>query len=122
VELVRAFLAHVAHHPGAPTILLRELASGRPLPPPIASVMRRNVGTVARAIAAGQQDGSIRAGDPVLLAFSAVSQPFYVAIAGRLMREVAGHAAPDADHWSRVVEHVATSVRHTLANPSQAAA
>ncbi len=114
--IARAALAHLLAHPGAPSILLRELAADHPLPPPMARVMKRNLTTLAEVIGAGQREGSIRPGDPVLLAMSVVSQPFFVRIAGRMIREALGLDPADPAQQARVVNHVAESVRRVLAN------
>lgn len=120
--IVRAVLGHVAANPGAPAVVLRELAGGRPLPPPLARAMQRNVATLVGTIAAGQQDGSVRAGDPVLLGLSVMSQPFVFAVAGRIIQEAMGIDRNDPEVRARVVEHLAESVRHTIARHPEAKA
>ncbi|HYV96555.1 MAG TPA: TetR/AcrR family transcriptional regulator [Gemmatimonadaceae bacterium] len=118
-KIVRAALSPKSPQPGIPPMLLRELAGDRPLPPPMARMMKRNLETVSRLIADGQKDGSIRAGDPALLAVSVVSQPFYFKIAGRAIEQTLG-VPRGGDAWSHVIDHVVTSVRRTIAaTPSQ---
>ena len=114
--MMRGLLEHVADNPGAPACLLRELASERPLAPPIAKVMKRNLGALAQTIAAGQQDGSIRAGDPFLLAMSVVAQPFYITVASRVIREALGVDSKDPATRARIIDHVAETIRHSLAS------
>ncbi|MBI4502185.1 MAG: TetR/AcrR family transcriptional regulator [Gemmatimonadetes bacterium] len=114
--MMRSFLEHVADNPGAPACLLRELASERPLAPPIAQVMKRNLGTLAQTIAAGQQDGSIRAGDPFLLAMSVVAQPFYITVASRVIKEALGVDSKDPATRARIINHVAETIRRSLTN------
>jgi AcrR family transcriptional regulator len=118
--IVRAFLDHVAQNPGAPAVVLRELASDRPFPPPLARAMKRNLGTLVGTITAGQRDGSIRAGDPVLLAISVVAQPFFFAVAGRFIQEGIGLDLGDPKIRPRVVDHLAESVRRSIANHPKA--
>ncbi len=118
--VVRAVLAHLAQHPEAPPIMLRELAGNRPLPPPLADLMRRNVGVLTGIIADGQRDGSIRKGDPALFAFSVISQPFFFRVAGKIIEKAAGIDERDPRVWARVVDHVASSIRRTIANTPQA--
>ena len=118
-SMMRAFLAHTAQHPGGPRILLRELTSDRPLPPPLAQAMQRNLGALTANIVAGQADGSIRSGDPALLAMSIVAQPFYIRIAERVVREGLGLDQSDPGVRDRIIDHVAESIRRTIAsNPS----
>ena len=113
--IVRAVLEHVARHPGTPAVLLRELASDRPLPPPMAAAMKRNLGALIATITEGQRDGTIRSGDPVLLALSVVAQPFFFTIAARLIREASGLDRGDPAVRERIVDHLATTVRRSVA-------
>jgi hypothetical protein len=100
---------------GAVTCLLRELANDGPLPPPMLKLMQRNVSVIRGLVEAGQHDGSIRDGDPTLLALSAISQPFYFKIASRGLEQALGVKRDDPAQWLRVVDHVVQSVRRTLA-------
>src|SRR5262249_13086857 len=50
--ILRAFLGHLGDNPQVPSILLRELASDHPLPPPMADAMRKNLGNIASTVAA----------------------------------------------------------------------
>ncbi len=113
---LRAANDHVQANPWAPSILLRELAGGGRLPEPLAQAWKRNVTTLVGLITAGQQDGSIRPGDPRLLALSAVGPVFFFRVGGRLALEVAGVDPNDPEVRSRIFEHVAETVRRSLAN------
>lgn len=115
-SITRAVGEHVSRHPWAPRVMLRELAGGGPLPPPMVQAWKRNVATLTGLITAGQQDGTIRAGDPLLLALSAVAQVFFFRVGGRIAREVAGVDANDPAMRSRIADHVAETVRRLLAN------
>ena len=113
--VVRAALTHDGPRSAGPIpCILRALMSDGPLPPPIIKMMQRNVGTIIGLINTGQQDGSIRAGDPTLLALSVVSQPFYFKVAGRVIEQALGVKRSDAAAWTKVVDHVAESVRRTI--------
>lgn len=115
VAVVRAALSTGTRRSGPVACLLRELANDGPLPGPMLKLMQRNVSTIRGLIEAGQQDGSIRAGDPTLLALSAISQPFYFKVAGRGLEQALGFKRDDPVQWTRVVEHVAQAVRRTIA-------
>src|SRR5262249_1772513 len=117
--IMRAVLDHFAHNPGAPTSLLRELAGGGPLPPVLANVMKRNAGVLMNAIVDGQRDGSIRRGDPVLLAMSIIAQPFFITIAGRVVKEALGLDVKDPTSRAKIVEHIAETVRRSLTSHPQ---
>lgn len=99
----------------AATLILRELANDRPLPPPLVRLMQRNLGTLTALIREGQRDGSIRPGDPQLLAFSVMAQPFLLRIASRIPRDVAGVDRADPRTQQRLVRHVVGTIRRSLA-------
>jgi AcrR family transcriptional regulator len=113
--IVRAFFDHVATHPEMPKLILRELASERALPPPAQRAMQRNLGAIVAAVKAGQRDGSIRSGDPMLLALSVMAQPFHLAVAGRAILAAAGLDLKEPATRARIVDHVASTVRRALA-------
>jgi hypothetical protein len=49
-----------------------------------------------------------------------ISQPFYFNIAGRGLEQALEIERRDATTWARIVDHVANSVRQTVArNPQQ---
>jgi hypothetical protein len=79
------------------------------------ALLQKNVGTMRALIEAGQRDGTIREGDPTLLALSVVSQPFYFRIAARGLEQGLGVRRDDPAQWMRVVDHVLLSVRKTIA-------
>ncbi|HEU5261172.1 MAG TPA: TetR/AcrR family transcriptional regulator [Gemmatimonadales bacterium] len=116
--IVRAFVEHVTTQPDAPSLLVRELPNRRPLPPPLAETMKRNMGAIMDAIVAGQRDGSVRAGDPLLLTLAVASQPFFVGVAGRVLREVGGLDPRDPANRERVAHHAAQAARAAVANPT----
>ena len=113
--IVRTFLDHMARHPEMPKLILRELAAERPLPPPAQRAMQRNFGAVVDAVRAGQEDRSIRPGDPVLLALSVMAQPFHFAVAARVILAAAGIDVKDPSIRARIADHIATTVRRALA-------
>jgi AcrR family transcriptional regulator len=117
--IVRGVLAHLTENPGPPIILLRELAGDRRLPPPVAALMRRNIGVVSQLIVEGQQDGSIRPGDPALLAITVMSQPFFVRAARRVVSAALGFDPGAANQQKRITDHVIESVRRSIANTPQ---
>ncbi len=117
--VVRGALAHLVDNPGAPVVLLRELATDRPLPPPIAQLMRRNMAAISAVIVEGQRDGSIRAGDPLLLGVTVMSQPFFVRAARRVVFIALGVDPDTPEQQARITEHVVESVRRSIANTPQ---
>lgn len=96
-------------------LVLRELANDRPLPPPLLRLMQRNLRTLAGLIREGQRDGSICEGAPELLAMSVMAQPFLLRVASRIPREIAGVDRTDPKTQQRLVKHVVTIIRRSLA-------
>ncbi len=114
---IRAFMDHIWRHPEMPRLILRELASDRPLPEPVARVIRRNVESFSRMVTEGQADGTIRSGEPHLMAMSIAGQPLFLALAGRAIREAIGTDPGDPAIRSLIAEHVITNVKRALAGP-----
>jgi AcrR family transcriptional regulator len=115
-RVIRTVGAAVQANPWAPRVMLRELASGRPLPAPMLQAWKRNIGTLMGLVTAGQQDGSIRPGDPLLLTLSIVGQVFFFRISSRIARDVAGIDPADPAAQARVADHIAETVQRSLAN------
>lgn len=117
-HVVRDVLGYVSVHPGPPRILLRTLVEDRPVPAAMAAAMHANVGVLSGIIADGQREGTIRAGDSVLLALSVIAQPFFFRITSRIVERALGIAESDPAVWIRIVEHVVEGARRTVAaNP-----
>ena len=112
---VRAFIEHIWNHPEMPRLIVRELARDRPLPPPVARVIRRNMESFSRIVTEGQADGSIRPGQPHLMAMSIAGQPLFLAIAGRAIREAIGKDPGDPAMHSLIAEHVVANIQAALA-------
>jgi AcrR family transcriptional regulator len=115
------FMDHIWSHPEMPRLILRELASDRPLPDPVARVIRRNMESFSRIVTEGQADGSIRAGEPHLMAMSIAGQPLFLAIAGRAIRQAIGTDPGDPAIRTLIAEHVITNMKAALANVPAAA-
>jgi AcrR family transcriptional regulator len=121
-KAIRAFMDHIWRHPEMPRLILRELASDRRLPEPVARVIRRNMESFSRMVAEGQADGTIRPGEPHLMAMSIAGQPLFLALAGRAIREAIGTDPGDPAIRSLIAEHVVTNMKRALAGPGPAAA
>ena len=118
--ILRAFLGHLGDNPHVPSILLRELASDHPLPPPMAEAMRKNLGNIVSTVSAGQREGTIRQGDPVLLALTVVAQIFFFRVAGRAIQTASGIDRTDPAFRAGLTDHVIETVRRALvADPSK---
>jgi len=97
-----------------PNPVLRELATDRPLPPPMVQMMQRNFAVVVGLIREGQRDGSVRRGDPALLGLTLMANAFFFRIAGRILSDVAGIDRANPRTHARLVDLVAGNVRRAL--------
>lgn len=116
--VVRGFFEHIRAHPEMPALMVRELASGREPHPVILATFSEMLPQLAALIAAGQQDGSIRHGDPVLLALSTVAQPVYLNLARPVISRIVGVDPQSAESGDRLVDHVVATVLALLRNPA----
>lgn len=120
LERIALIVTFVLTDPGlpAPEMMQRELATDRPLPPPLMHLMQRNIAVMMGLIREGQQDGSIRDGDPALLALSVMAQPFLMRMASRIPRDIAGVDYENPATQRKLVKHVVTTITRSLAtNP-----
>jgi AcrR family transcriptional regulator len=86
-RFVHALFQYLRDHPTLPRLITQRLASQLPLLESVRRTMAGNVGHIAALIAEGQQDGTIRDGDPRLMALSIGSQPLFLSLVGRALRE-----------------------------------
>lgn len=113
--VVRAFFGHLRGHPEMPQLMMQRLAAGQPVPRPAAVTIQYVLGTLVSLIREGQAGGTIRPGDPPLLALSVIAQPLHLSLAGRALREVGVLDLADPERYGTVVEHAAAFVRSGLA-------
>lgn len=112
--LVRFFFDHVRRHPEMVPLMVRELASEHALAEPIRGMMQQAIPALARIIATGQREGTIRPGDPMLLALSSLAQPVYLNLARKGIAAAAGLDPNDPAIFDRVVDHCVITVRAAL--------
>jgi len=82
--MVAAMFAHLAAHPDLQLLVLQHVVTRQALPGPMYDRLAAMVGRLSAEIATGQAEGSIRAGDPVLMAVSVMAQPMYFGLVSRL--------------------------------------
>jgi AcrR family transcriptional regulator len=113
-ELVRAFFDFFAENPEVPRLVLHELARSRPMPEGMRGALERRVAMLASLIRDGQADGSIREGEPLLMALSVGSQPLWIALAAAPLREGAKVDVTDPGTRARLVDSVVEFVQAGL--------
>ena len=114
-EVVRAFFGYFGEHHDVPRLMLQELANGRELPPPAARNMGRMLGALSALIAAGQADGTMRSGEPRLMALAVVSHPLHLHLVRPQLRAFASLDIDDPALRERLVENAVRFVRGGLA-------
>jgi len=103
-----------------PALMLHELALNKPAPPPVRRTMERVFGLLLDQIRSGQEDGSIQAGPPAVLAMNVVAQPIYVALLRHRLKDVFGLDVGDPAFRSAVVTHTTAFVRRGLSAGDEA--
>lgn len=113
-RMVRMFFFYLREHPEFPNLISHQLAGSRPIPRPVRDAIRNNIRMLTFLIEQGQRDGSIRDGNPRDMALSVVSQPMWLTLARRALREGAGLDQEDPDTHEQIVESVVEFVRAGL--------
>lgn len=119
-RIVHAVFDHIRARPEMPPCIARELASGREVNPVLVQTFRRLLPAVTGVIAAGQRDGTIRRGDPVLLTLSVIAQPIYFNIGRKVLAAVARLDIGDPAVARRMADHAAAVIRAGIAGPRAA--
>ena len=112
--IVHAFFEFFAEFPEAPRLMLHELAIGRPPPEATWPFLRRNLATITDVIRSAQAAGELSATEPLLTAFSIVSQSVWFAVAGHHFTRVVGLPLDPTALAPRVEQHVGDVVCNAL--------
>ena len=118
---VRVFMEHIWQHPEMPRLIVREMASDRPLPEPVGRVIRRNLESFTRILGQGQADGTIRQGPPHLMAMSIAGLPLFHALAAKAIRQVVGADPADPAVRAMIADHIITNMQRALGSGAQTA-
>jgi AcrR family transcriptional regulator len=114
-QLVAGAFDAIAATPDVQLLILQQVVRRKEMPLSAQKGLGAMLGAIASLVAAGQRAGRIRAGDPVLMAVSVVSQPAYFSLLrrfapGRLSAE--GGSSPDLEQVKR---HAQEFIRSALA-------
>jgi len=77
---IRGMFQHLSENPDMPRFMVQEIVLGSEPAPPILDTVRTVAPVLVGIIQEGQHVGTIREGDPVLMAISTLSQPIYLSI------------------------------------------
>jgi AcrR family transcriptional regulator len=114
-RFVRALFQYLRDHPSLPRLIIQHLASHLPLLDSVRHTIAGNIGQIADLIAEGQEDGTIRGGDPTLMALSIGSQPLFLSLMGQALREGAMIDQADPETRQDIEDSVVHFVRAGLA-------
>jgi AcrR family transcriptional regulator len=114
-SLVRAVFEHLQANRDLPRFIIQLLAGSRPLPSVMAEMLRANHGLVVEIIAAGQAEGTIRTGNPRLMALSIVAQPIWLTIVRDLLRQAIELDQDDEHTRAEIVDNAVRFVHAGLA-------
>lgn len=117
--VVDAYFHHFADHGDLPRLLMERIASGQLPPPPVAALMKSILATVSGLVREGQDDGTVRVGDPVLMTLSLVAQPVYLTLMQMPLERVVGIDLSSGEGVEELMRHARRFVRAGLsASPS----
>ncbi len=112
--VVNAFFEVLEGSPDLPHFMLQEVAQGTEPARPVLLTMRHVLGSLVDVIRQGQEDGSMRDGDPALTAISIVAQPVHLTLVRRHLIMAAALDLDDASVRQSVRRHVLQFVRAAL--------
>ncbi len=115
VELmVRSLFEFLNENPDLPRLMMQAMVSSRPIPKPALETIRANINTLTAVIAEGQSDGTIRVGDPQLMALRVQAQPLWLSFAGRALAAAVGVDPVETETRKQLVEGAVQFVRAGL--------
>jgi AcrR family transcriptional regulator len=117
--IVRALFAFQAETPDGSSLMAHELALDHPVPGPLRRTMHGLMDLVSTQVRDGQADGSVVAGEPLLLTFSVVSQPMHLYLVRHRFGQVFRIDPSDAAVRQRFEAHIVRVVRRSLAAPGR---
>lgn len=116
--VVRDVFGYLYEHPELPRIMVQEIASGRRVPPSVIETLMANHGHIAALIAEGQRDGSVRSGDPRLMALSIGAQPMFLNVVRQVLQDALAVNQDDTGVRRAIVDTVvAIAIRGLASHP-----
>lgn len=107
---IRGLFQHLRENPDMPRFMVQEIVLGEKPAPTILELIGVTVPVLTGIIQEGQAVGTIRKGDPVLMAMSSISQPIYLSIMppvlARAQRAIGGVPQPRSVAEDHAVDFV----------------
>lgn len=114
-RIVRAMFSVLRENPDFPFLLLQQVAATHELPGPALATFPFVFSTLVGVVKAGQADGTIRPGNPLLLAISSVSQPAYFGVIARFFLARMPERLGPRPEWDEIEGHAVAFIRGGLA-------
>lgn len=102
--VVRAYFGYLAENPDVPHLLVQALATAAAPPETFARYVRRVHGAMVGIVLEGQEDGSVRPGNPIQMAIGIISHPLHVMLLRPQLRAVLGWDLDDPAVRAEAVE------------------
>jgi len=117
---IRGMFQHLRENPDMPRFMVQEIVLGEKPAPPILEVIGIIAPVLTGIIQEGQAVGTIRKGDPVLMAMSSISQPIYLSIMppvlARAQTAIGGVPQPRMEPEDHAIEFVIRGLEGRLDN------
>lgn len=113
--IIRLLFAHIASHPHLQLLILRQIVHSHELAGSAGRTLGQILEEMTAAIRDGQADGTVRPGDAVLMAVSAMSQPAYFSLIRRLLPDRLAKARGRGFTTGELTDHAVRFVRAGLA-------
>lgn len=111
---VEGMFQHLRDNPDLPRFFVQEVVLGDNPSPQILETVRIVVGTLARIVREGQEEGAIVSGDPVLMALSLLSQPMYFSLMPRFLTRDDLRSADLPQPGGPAEDHVLAALRRVF--------
>jgi len=108
---IRAMFRTQRNHRDLPRFMAQEIVLGDRPSPEILDTVGTIVGGLARIIEDGQEEGTMVAGDPVLMALTVLSQPIYLSLMPRFLKRDDLRSAELPGPQGSAEEHVLAFIR-----------
>ncbi len=113
--VMRAYFRYLDANRDVPLLLSHAMSLGQALPPPLQQVGTRIGGIITGLVAAGQANGSIRQGNPMFMALSALAQPIYFSIARPGLAKLSGGQTELPEVREALIQHALVFAQRGLA-------
>ena len=116
---VEGMFQHLRDNPDLPRFFVQEIVLGDDPSPQILETVRTVVGSLARIVGEGQDEGSIVSGDPVLMALSLLSQPIYLSLMPSFLTREDLRRAELPQPGGPAEDHVLAALRRVFLVPEE---